>query len=380
MTFAALRAWCGELAEALAYAHEQGIVHRDVKPANVMVDAQDRVHLMDFGLAARADDASQAKLTSDGAVMGTPSYMAPEQARGQQGDVKPAADQYACGVVLYELLTGRTPFTGPVTVVLHNVIHTEPERPGALRTGLQRDLETICLKAMSKHPQDRYVDCQELADDLRRWLEGEPIAAMRLSLVERLARWLRKNPAAAMAGGLTAVAVGSIAVALALLSQYRNEHRQRGIAESATQEARSAEATAEEERGKAIAARNDEQNQRKQADLERTKAIAAYEKADISRKEAEKQHADAEKARKEAENRATRSGNSPGETGPHRIRQDHAARPSGMARGQRGSVPRTPECDAPGLARLGMALSQSRQQHGIGDLGGSWRSRVFRQV
>ena len=146
-----------------------------MKPANILVDAQDRVHLMDFGLAARADDESEAKLTSDGAVMGTPAYMAPEQAQGQQGDVKPSTDQYACGVVLYELLTGRAPFTGPIPVVLHNVVHTDPERPSELRTGIPMDLETICQKAMAKRPEDRYSNCQELADDLRRWLEGDPI-------------------------------------------------------------------------------------------------------------------------------------------------------------------------------------------------------------
>jgi serine/threonine protein kinase len=120
-----------ELAEALAYAHEQGIVHRDVKPDNILVDDQDRVHLMDFGLAARQDET--ARLTNDGAVMGTPSYMAPEQAVGNTAEAGPAADQYAAGVVLYELLTGKVPFEGPVPVVLHNVIHTPPEPPSKFR-------------------------------------------------------------------------------------------------------------------------------------------------------------------------------------------------------------------------------------------------------
>src|SRR6185369_11098544 len=125
----------------------------------------------------------EAKLTTDGAVMGTPSYMAPEQAKGQQGEAKPAADQYAVGVVLYELMTGRVPFAGPLAVVIHNQIHTEPERPTKHRRGVPRDLETICLKAMAKRPEDRYADCQAMADDLRRWLEGEPIAARRMSIL-----------------------------------------------------------------------------------------------------------------------------------------------------------------------------------------------------
>jgi uncharacterized protein (TIGR03066 family) len=194
-----------ELAEALAYAHEQGIVHRDVKPQNVMLDKHDRVHLMDFGLAARQE--VEARLTTDGAVMGTPSYMAPEQAKGQTGEVQPATDQYAVGVVLYELLTGRTPFVGPTPVVLHNVIHTEPEPPRTHRADVPRDLETVCLKALAKRPEDRYAGCQELADDLRRWQEGEPVSARPLRAWERLSRWVRKEPKLALAGALVAAVI-----------------------------------------------------------------------------------------------------------------------------------------------------------------------------
>src|SRR5262249_47300384 len=154
-------------------------------------DGQGRAHLMDFGLAAKQDEAE--KLTHDGAVLGTPSYMAPEQARGQQGEARPESDQYSLGVVLYELLTGRTPFEGPAQVVLYNVLNQEPPAPGTLRKGLPRDLETVCLKAMAKRAPDRYADCGALADDLRRWLEGEPIAARRLGVAERLGRWARRN-------------------------------------------------------------------------------------------------------------------------------------------------------------------------------------------
>src|SRR5262249_17585062 len=123
-----------QLAEALSYAHSLGVVHRDVKPANVLLDPEDRAHLTDFGLAARLESAD--KLTHEGAVLGTPAYMAPEQAAGQQGEAKPASDQYSLGVLLYELLTGRPPFEGPPQVVLFNALHTEPPRPRKLRKDL----------------------------------------------------------------------------------------------------------------------------------------------------------------------------------------------------------------------------------------------------
>jgi serine/threonine protein kinase len=181
-----------ELAEALAYAHEQGVVHRDVKPANILLDGKDRPMLADFGLAARAGTAE--KLTNDGAVLGTPSYMAPEQAKGQAGDSIPASDQYSLGCVFYELLTGRTPFAGRPEVVIFNQIHTQPDPPLKLRPGVPRDLETVCLKAMAKKPADRYPDCQALADDLRRWSEDEPVTARRVRAAERVARWVRQRP------------------------------------------------------------------------------------------------------------------------------------------------------------------------------------------
>jgi eukaryotic-like serine/threonine-protein kinase len=238
-----------ELAEALAYAHEQGIVHRDVKPQNVLVDAQDRVHLMDFGLAARHDEA--ARLTNDGAVLGTPAYMAPEQAAGQKGEAQPAADQYAAGVVLYELLTWQTPFTGPPAVIIAAVLSTEPEPPSKYRPDVPKDLETICLKAMAKSPEDRYANCQELAADLRRWLEGEPIAARAIVFRERVVRWVKREPK--LAGAIALVAL-ILLVSIGLVSavaQRADEARQQAEIEAAA--ARVAERKSDEERKKAEA-------------------------------------------------------------------------------------------------------------------------------
>ena len=193
-----------ELAKALAYAHDQGIVHRDVKPANCLLDAKDRLHLADFGLAARADG-SEAKLTTDGAVLGTPAYMAPEQAAGRTADPRPESDQYAAGVVLYELLTGRTPFAGPPSVVIYNLLNTDPERPARVRPGIPADLEAICLKAMDRGFTRRYRSCRELADDLARWEAGRPVTARRVGPVGRSAKWARRNPV--VAGLVAAVAV-----------------------------------------------------------------------------------------------------------------------------------------------------------------------------
>jgi serine/threonine protein kinase len=167
-----------ELAEALAYAHSQGIVHRDVKPANIRLDHQGAVYLMDFGIAYRPD--SDEVPVPPGTILGTPAYVAPEQARGGQLDVLPASDQYSLGAVFYELLCGRPPFCGPLSYVLFHVIHQDPPSPRALAPKVPRPLAAICLKTLAKRPEDRYTDCQALADDLRRWLHGEtPLACRR---------------------------------------------------------------------------------------------------------------------------------------------------------------------------------------------------------
>jgi tetratricopeptide (TPR) repeat protein/tRNA A-37 threonylcarbamoyl transferase component Bud32 len=212
-----------KLAEALAYAHGQDIVHRDIKPANILVDARGEPLLLDFGLATRRE--GQERLTQDGAVLGTPLYMAPEQAEGRTADIGPASDQYSLGCTLYELLTGRTPFAGPMHIVLAAHCNAEPPPPRTLVPDLPRDLETIVLRCLEKDPKKRYGSCQELADDLRRWLEGEPIHARRLSVLERLTRWCQREPRLALALAVAVLALVAVAVVATISAGLQRELR-----------------------------------------------------------------------------------------------------------------------------------------------------------
>jgi len=181
------------IAEAIHYAHQQGILHRDLKPSNVLLDKAGNPRITDFGLAKRL--ASDSRLTTTGTVLGTPSYMPPEQADGKSRRLGPASDVYSIGAILYELLTGRPPFQAatPLDTILL-VINTEPIAPRMLNPKLSRDLETICLKCLEKDPRWRYQSAQDLADDLDRYLKREPIKARRINLLNRGWRWCRRNP------------------------------------------------------------------------------------------------------------------------------------------------------------------------------------------
>jgi serine/threonine protein kinase len=219
------------VADALDYAHRHGVIHRDVKPSNIQLDAEGRPHLMDFGLAKQETDESS--MTLDGQVLGTPAYVSPEQARGESRRVDGRTDVYSLGVVLYELLTGERPFRGNRQMLLLQVLHDEPRPPRQLNHKAPRDLETICLKAMSKAPARRYATAQELADDLRRYLRGESIRARPVGRLGRLGRWCRNNPVAA--GLLLAVSLSS-AFGLWELSRLSENLVRSSALESAAQE------------------------------------------------------------------------------------------------------------------------------------------------
>jgi eukaryotic-like serine/threonine-protein kinase len=236
------------LADAVEHAHRRGVLHRDLKPTNVLLELPSAAtalgegsgedllpRVTDFGLAKLVDDGSGANAsvnpTQMGVLLGTPSYMAPEQADGQPGSVGPAADIYSLGVILYEVLTGRPPFQEDSVLQTLVLVRTQdPLPPSRLRGRLPRDLETICLKCLHKQPQSRYATALALAEDLRRFLAVEPIRARPASAWERAVKWSRRRPALAALGGTTALAAVTLATVIGLANVRLKHERDRAEA------------------------------------------------------------------------------------------------------------------------------------------------------
>lgn len=211
------------LSRGVYAAHREGIIHRDLKPANILLTRDGVPKISDFGLAKQMDESSGWTRTGD--IMGTPCYMAPEQAEGRVKQIGPATDIYALGAMLYELLTGQPPFRGATTLeTLELVRIKEPVPPSRLAPGIPWKLETICLKCLEKKPQDRYADAKQLADDLSRFLKGQPISARRPGLFVRLGKWYGKNRAiaATVAFFLLIITAGLIAATRYLLDRPRD--------------------------------------------------------------------------------------------------------------------------------------------------------------
>jgi hypothetical protein len=226
-----------KVARAMQYVHDHGIVHRDLKPGNILLDEHGEPRVTDFGLAKFRDN--EKEITRQGAVLGTIPYMAPEQASGSVNEIGPATDVWALGVILYELLTGRRPFDAKIREALTSQICTsQPPRPGRLRPGLQQPLETITLKCLEKRREDRYTTASALADDLGRWLAGEPILARPAPLWERLRRFVRRNAAACAVAVLVVGLLALAPFAGSGIISARQEHRVRQVREENLREVR----------------------------------------------------------------------------------------------------------------------------------------------
>ena len=219
-----------KVARAVHFAHQHGILHRDLKPANILLDKDGEPHITDFGLARRTS--AHSDLTLSGAILGTPNYMAPEQAQGKTRELTTAADVYSLGTILYQLITGQVPFQAATPLeTLRLVLEEDPPRPSTVNLKIDRDLETVCLKCLEKNPNQRYGSAESLALDLERWLRHEPIVARPGTAWANTIKWVKRRPSAAV---VIATIVVSTAVLLITLGQSRivlREQRDKALAE-----------------------------------------------------------------------------------------------------------------------------------------------------
>jgi WD40 repeat protein/tRNA A-37 threonylcarbamoyl transferase component Bud32 len=260
------------VASAIHYAHQRGVLHRDLKPANVLIDSAGQPRVTDFGLAKRIE--GDARLTASGAVLGTPSYMPPEQAGANRGQVGPASDVYSLGAVLYELVTGRPPFAGPTPLdTLLQVLSDEPVPLRQLQPKLPRNLETICLTCLHKEPRKRYGTAQELAEDLHRFLAGEPILARPAGITERALRWVKRRP---LVAALSAVAVALLLAMFGVLAWGWQQADGRATAQADARKAAEKQAAAQAEARWAAEKQAEAEKKRADEASRRVHAIKAH--------------------------------------------------------------------------------------------------------
>lgn len=272
-----------QIAEALQHAHERGVIHRDLKPGNVMLDEEGNCRLMDFGLARR--DAGAITMTRDGQVLGTPAYMSPEQATGDSHAADGRTDVYSLGVILFELLTGERPFRGNERMLLHQVLQDEPPSPRKLNSAVPRDLETIALKCLEKDPDRRYASAEAVGEELGRWLEGHPIEARPVPTAQRAVKWCRRNPWPAATAGVIAIALMTAAASGFAFARNQAIQRERDV--SARQRAEAAQRDAETLRGLAEALRVQAEEQRQVAEARSRSRAEALQVASKAKREAE---------------------------------------------------------------------------------------------
>lgn len=309
---------CAKIADALHHAHERGVIHRDLKPGNIMMDDRGEPHIMDFGIAKQS--LNETAMTVEGQILGTPAYMPPEQADGDAHRVDRRADVYSLGVILYEMLTGERPFRGNIRTVLYQVIHEDAPPLRKFDRGVPRDLENICLKCLEKSKRRRYDTAADLADDLRRWQQKLPIKARPLGPIARTVRWSQRNPALATAVGLIIIVTlagftGVTTLWLKNAQAYQNEalaraeakreaeeaQIQRVAAEKATEEARLSAQKAEQARRETEKALAEVREQKRIADAEKERAEEYAALLQNAIDDAKKQAENAEKQRNAAE-------------------------------------------------------------------------------